>query len=73
MQFLSMIIDKTTFYLSSLCAIYRMQGNFGSGKRWRIWRMTVDSPNLFQPNFIQLKKVSRDKIHLHYYVGIRQW
>ena len=46
-----------------------MEGNFGGGKRWRIWRMTVDSPNLSQPNFIQLKKVSRDKIHLRYYVG----
>ena len=42
--------------------MYRMEGNFGGGKRWRIWRMTVDSPNLSQPNFIQLKKVSRDKI-----------
>ena len=56
---------------------YRMEGNFGGGKRWRIWRMTVDSPNLSQTNFIidtiydfiQLKKVSRDKIHLRYYVG----
>ena len=33
-----------------------MEGNFGGGKRWRIWQMTVDSPNLSQPNFIQLKK-----------------
>ena len=41
-----------------------MEENFGGGKRWRIWQMTVDSPNLFQPNFIQLKKVSCDKIHL---------
>ena len=46
-----------------------MEGNFDSGKHWRIWRMTVDSPNLFQPNFIQLKKVTRDKIHFCYYVG----
>ena len=51
---------------------YRMEGNFGGGKRWRIWRMTVDSPNLFQPNFIQLKEVSRDKIYSRYYVGICQ-
>ena len=39
-----------------------MEGNFGGGKRWRIWRMTVDSPN-----FIQLKKVSRDEIYFRYY------
>ena len=49
-----------------------MEGNFGGGKHWRIWQMTVDSPNLFQPNFIQLKKVLRDKIHLRYYVGMHQ-
>ena len=54
--------DDTKF----LCMKYRMEGNFGGGKRWR---MTVDSPNLSQPNFIQLKKVSHDKIHLRYYVG----
>ena len=41
-----------------------MEGNFGGGKRWRIWRITVGLPNLFQQNFIQLKKVSRDKITL---------
>ena len=56
---------------TGICA-YRMEGNFGSGKRWQIWQMTVDSSNLYQPNFIQLKKVSRDKIHLRYYIGIRQ-
>ena len=33
--------------------------------------MTMDSPNLPQPNFIQLKKVSRDKIHLHYHTHIK--
>ena len=48
--------------------MYCMEGNFGGGKCWQIWRMTVDSSNLFQPNFIQLKKVLRDKIH----VGIHQ-
>ena len=40
-----------------------MEGNFGGGKRWQIWQMTVDSANLFQPNFIHLKEVSRDKIY----------
>ena len=38
-----------------------MEGNFGGGKHWRIWQMTMDLPNLFQPNFIQLKEMSRDK------------
>ena len=49
-----------------ICSMYCMEGNFGSEKRWRIWQMTVDSPN-----FIQLKKVLHDKIHLRYYTGIR--
>ena len=40
---------------------YRMYWNFGGGRHWQIWRMTVDLPSLFQPNFIQVKKVSRDK------------
>ena len=47
-----------------------MEGNFGGGKRWRIWQMIVDSPNLFQPKFIHLKKVLCDKIYLHCYVGM---
>ena len=42
-----------------------MEGNFGGGKPWR---MTVDSPNLSQPNFIQLKEVSRDKIYVDFKV-----
>ena len=57
---------------STMQYTYRTEGNFGGGKRWQILRMTVDSLNLFQPNFIQLKKVSCDKIYLHYYIGIRQ-
>ena len=52
--------------------LYYMEGNFGGGKRWQIWRMTMDSPNLSQPNFIQLKKVSRDRIHLRYYFKVLQ-
>ena len=29
-----------------------MEGNFGRGKCWRIWRMTINSPNFPQPNFM---------------------
>jgi len=24
---------------------YRMEGNFGGGKCWQIWQMTINSPN----------------------------
>ena len=30
---------------------YRMEGNFGGGKRWRIWRMTINSPKFLPPIF----------------------
>ena len=29
-----------------------MEGNFDGGKRWRIWRMTINLPNSPQPNFM---------------------
>lgn len=29
-----------------------MEGNFGSGKCWQIWQMSMNSPNLSQPNFV---------------------
>ena len=45
---------------------YCMERNFGGGKRWRI---CMNSPTLSHPNFLQLKKVSRNKIfYLHYYL-----
>ena len=71
-QFVHLILRKKTnlpncqIKITVKCTAYTvlyycMEGNFGGGKHWRIWRMTVDLPNLSQP---QLKKVSRDKIHL---------
>ena len=29
--------------------VYRMEGNSGGGKRWRIWRRTVNSPKFLLP------------------------
>ena len=31
---------------------YRIEGNFGGGKHWRIWRMTINSPKFNPPIFI---------------------
>ena len=30
---------------------YRMEGNFGGWKHWRIWRMTINSPKFLQPKY----------------------
>ena len=30
---------------------YRMEGNFGRGKRWRIWQMIINSPKFLPPTF----------------------
>ena len=35
-------------------SIYRMEGNFGGGKHWR---MTMNSPNLSHPNFLRKSHV----------------
>ena len=32
--------------------IYRIEGNIGGGKCWRIWRMTINSPKFPQPTFM---------------------
>ena len=33
-------------------SLYRIEGNFGGGKHWRIWRMTINSPKFNPPIFI---------------------
>ena len=70
MHWIIVITEKWS--ITVIPVVYCMEGNFGGGKHWQIWRMTMDLPNLFQPNFIQLKKVSCDKIYLRYYIGIGQ-
>ena len=41
-----------------------MEGNFGGGKHWRIWRMTINSPNFHQPNFLTIKNSYVIKFHV---------
>ena len=57
------------FVVATVWSNYRMEGNFGSGKRWGIWRMIMNLPNLSHPNFLQLKKISHNKFfYLCYYL-----
>ena len=35
---------------------YRIEGNIGGGKLWRIWRTTINSPKFNSPIFV-LKRV----------------
>ena len=37
-------------YKSDLCIPYG--GKLWRGERWRIWQMTINSPNFSQPNFM---------------------
>ena len=36
-------------------AVYRMEGNFGAVK---IWRLTMNSPNFPHPNILAVKKIA---------------
>ena len=38
---------------------YRMEGNFGAVKIWRIWRLTMNSPNFSHPNILVEKKIAK--------------
>ena len=41
-----LVADISANSIISTSLIYRTEGNFGGGKSWRIWQMTMNSPNL---------------------------
>ena len=43
------VIATSNFNSSS---VYRIEGNFGGGKHWRIWQMAINFPKFPQPNFM---------------------
>ena len=47
-------VIKFILYIRKLLCkncLYRMEGNFGEGKRSRIWRKTINSPKFLPPTF----------------------
>ena len=42
---------KPTIKYNAFIHVYRIEGNIGGGKLWRIWRMTISSPKFNPPTF----------------------
>ena len=59
-------VDKNSelWILAIDTSIYRIEGNFGGGKHWRIWRMTINSPKFNPPIFIQSGLKSHARRHV---------
>ena len=56
--------DGTNSTLLDHSLLYRIEGNFGGGKHWRIWRMTINSPKFNPPIFIQSGLKSHARLHV---------